>query len=119
MTIAQIVYDNELSFGYTPDDIHRKIQRIWATMDDCIRTGVSTSEAVLPGRLGLRRRAPMLYRRLMRGYVHFPFGTDLTSAYPSFSSLARHRPSLIAIMSVVAAQILPGRSCTGGSEPPN
>lgn len=37
-------------------------------MDDCIRVGVSSAEEKLPGRLGLRRRAPMLYRRLMRGY---------------------------------------------------
>ena len=36
-------------------------------MDDCIRTGVSSAEEKLPGRLGLRRRAPLLYRRLMRG----------------------------------------------------
>jgi L-serine deaminase len=41
--------------------------RIWSVMDDCIRIGVSTTETTLPGRLGLRRRAPMLYRRLMRG----------------------------------------------------
>jgi hypothetical protein len=38
-------------------------------MDDCIRSGVSTAEKTLPGRLGLRRRAPMLYKRLMRGSV--------------------------------------------------
>ena len=25
MTIAQIVYDNELSFGYTDEDIHKKV----------------------------------------------------------------------------------------------
>ncbi|KAF8801264.1 L-serine ammonia-lyase [Phlegmacium glaucopus] len=68
MTIAQIVHDNEKYFGYTDEDIHNKIMRIWAVMDECIRTGVSTSETVLPGRLGLRRRAPMLYRRLMRGF---------------------------------------------------
>ncbi|KIM44907.1 hypothetical protein M413DRAFT_442879 [Hebeloma cylindrosporum] len=68
MTIAQIVHDNEKSFGYTDEDIHDKIMRIWGVMDDCIRTGVSTSEKTLPGRLGLRRRAPMLYRRLMRGF---------------------------------------------------
>lgn len=37
-------------------------------MDECIKTGVSTHETILPGRLGLRRRAPMLYRRLMRGF---------------------------------------------------
>lgn len=37
-------------------------------MDDCIRTGVHAPDGVLPGRLRLRRRAPMLYRRLMRGF---------------------------------------------------
>lgn len=42
--------------------------RIWRVMDDCIRTGVHTPETTLPGRLRLRRRAPMLYRRLMRGF---------------------------------------------------
>nr|VWO94601.1 Uncharacterized protein [Ganoderma boninense] len=42
--------------------------RIWSVMDDCIRTGVSSAEEKLPGRLGLRRRAPLLYRRLMRGF---------------------------------------------------
>ncbi|KAH9479618.1 L-serine dehydratase [Psilocybe cubensis] len=68
MTIAQIVHDNEKHFGYTDEDIQNKIMRIWQVMDECIRTGVSTSETTLPGRLGLRRRAPMLYRRLMRGF---------------------------------------------------
>ncbi|KAI8996358.1 L-serine ammonia-lyase [Trametes punicea] len=67
-TIAQIVYDNELHFGYSHEDIHEKLMRIWSVMDDCIRTGVSSAEERLPGRLGLRRRAPMLYRRLMRGF---------------------------------------------------
>ncbi|KAH9993682.1 serine dehydratase alpha chain-domain-containing protein [Russula compacta] len=68
MTIAQIAYDNERSFGYSDEDIHNKLMRIWAVMDDCIRSGVHTHETTLPGRLGLRRRAPMLYRRLMRGF---------------------------------------------------
>ncbi|KAG7093856.1 hypothetical protein E1B28_007494 [Marasmius oreades] len=68
MTIAQVVYDNEKSFGYTDDDIHAKIFRIWSVMDECILTGVSTHATTLPGRLGLRRRAPTLYRRLMRGF---------------------------------------------------
>jgi len=45
-----------------------QLMRIWEVMDECIRTGVSTTEKVLPGRLGLRRRAPMLYQKLMRGF---------------------------------------------------
>ncbi|KAJ7074921.1 serine dehydratase alpha chain-domain-containing protein [Mycena belliarum] len=68
MTIAQIVWDNEKSFGYSDEEIHSKIMRIWRVMDDCIRSGVSSTETTLPGRLRLRRRAPMLYRRLMRGF---------------------------------------------------
>ncbi|KAI5999500.1 serine dehydratase alpha chain-domain-containing protein [Pisolithus albus] len=68
MTIAQIVHDNERYFGLSEQDIHDKLMRIWAVMDDCIRTGVSTTERTLPGRLKLRRRAPILYRRLMRGF---------------------------------------------------
>ncbi|KAF9523050.1 serine dehydratase alpha chain-domain-containing protein [Crepidotus variabilis] len=68
VTIAQIVHDNEKHFGYTDEDIHEKLMRIWQVMDQCIHTGVSTTEQTLPGRLGLRRRAPILYRRLMRGF---------------------------------------------------
>ncbi|PFH44913.1 hypothetical protein AMATHDRAFT_72137 [Amanita thiersii Skay4041] len=68
MTIAQIVYDNEKFFGYTDDQIREKLMKIWGVMDECIRTGVSATEATLPGRLRLRRRAPILYRRLMRGF---------------------------------------------------
>ncbi|THH32394.1 hypothetical protein EUX98_g1817 [Antrodiella citrinella] len=68
LTIAQIVYDNERHFGLGDDEIRDKIKRIWSVMDDCIRMGVTSAEDKLPGRLGLRRRAPMLYRRLMRGF---------------------------------------------------
>ncbi|KAK7686440.1 hypothetical protein QCA50_010664 [Cerrena zonata] len=68
LTIAQIVYDNEIHFGLRDEDIREKLLKIWSVMDDCIRMGVSSSEERLPGRLGLRRRAPMLYRRLMRGF---------------------------------------------------
>ncbi|KAG9098095.1 hypothetical protein FRC06_006817 [Ceratobasidium sp. 370] len=66
-TIAQLVYDNELHY-LKPVEIRQKILKIWTVMDECIRTGVSSVEPELPGRLRLRRRAPMLYRRLMRGF---------------------------------------------------
>lgn len=68
LTIAQIVYNNEKYFGYTDREIRDQLKRIWRVMDDCIWTGVSATEPTLPGRLGLRRRAPALYRRLMRGF---------------------------------------------------
>ncbi|KAG8894721.1 hypothetical protein FRC01_012794, partial [Tulasnella sp. 417] len=66
-TIAQLVYDNELHY-LSPAEIRERIQKIWGVMDECIRTGVSTHETVLPGRMQVRRKAPMLYKRLMRGF---------------------------------------------------
>ncbi|KAF9449936.1 L-serine ammonia-lyase [Macrolepiota fuliginosa MF-IS2] len=84
MTIAQIVHDNEKYFGYTEEVIHEKLMRIWQVMDECIHTGVSTSERTLPGRLGLRRRAPMLYRRLMRGF--YPGIASPTLGLPAIGS---------------------------------
>lgn len=67
-----------------------QLMKIWQVMDECIRTGVSTTERTLPGRLNLRRRAPMLYQRLMRGYVASPTvafaadppSVDFTQAFP-------------------------------------
>jgi hypothetical protein len=53
-------------------------------MDDCIHAGVSATEPTLPGRLGLRRRAPTLYRRLMRGYLLFVFSRRPGSNYAKF-----------------------------------
>ncbi|KAH0836625.1 serine dehydratase alpha chain-domain-containing protein [Lanmaoa asiatica] len=88
LTIAQIVHDNERYFGLSEQEIHDKVCsstvslrvslkiddypwqliRIWGVMDNCIRAGVTATEKTLPGRLGLQRRAPILYRRLMRGF---------------------------------------------------
>ncbi|KAH7335226.1 serine dehydratase alpha chain-domain-containing protein [Rhizoctonia solani] len=86
-TIAQLVYDNELHY-LTPVEIRKKILKIWTTMDECIRTGVSSVETELPGRLRLRRRAPMLYKRLMRGFYPALYGGAGGPAIgaPSFSA---------------------------------
>jgi L-serine deaminase len=68
--------------------------KIWQVMDECIRTGVSTTERTLPGRLNLRRRAPMLYQRLMRGCVAPPTITSasnprLIGSTPAFTQARR------------------------------
>ncbi|KAF8513480.1 serine dehydratase alpha chain-domain-containing protein [Gautieria morchelliformis] len=91
MTIAQLVYDNELHF-HTHEEIHDKLMRIWTVMDDCIRTGVLTSEKILPGRLGLRRRAPVLYRRLMRGFYPAISPSDLPAIGPGEMPVAIDLP---------------------------
>ncbi|KZV85702.1 L-serine ammonia-lyase [Exidia glandulosa HHB12029] len=111
MTIAQLVYDNELSFHKTDEEIHAKLMRIWAVMDECIRSGVSSPESTLPGRLRLRRRAPALYRRLMRGF------------YPGMSAPQNTGPALSAPASAAAAGAIPSpdgysQSPAQGSESP-
>ena len=68
LTIAQLVYENEKSHGYTDEEICEKLYRIWEVMDDSILQGVQApKDATLPGSLKLHRRAPALYQRLTRG----------------------------------------------------
>jgi L-serine dehydratase len=45
-------------------EIRSRLMRIWQVMQDCVRRGFEAS-GLLPGVLGVRRRAPKLYRQLM------------------------------------------------------
>ncbi|KAI8069718.1 serine dehydratase alpha chain-domain-containing protein [Gongronella butleri] len=77
MSIAQVVYENELKW-HTPLEIKEKLLRIWNTMDESIRNGVMATEERLPGGLNVRRRAPGLYQKLLKG-LYGPVAT--TSGY--------------------------------------
>jgi len=79
LTIAQLVYENEKSLGYSDKEIFHKLFRIWEVMDNSIQQGVQAPlDSVLPGSLKLRRRAPALYQRLTRGL--YPSPTQSTTA---------------------------------------
>lgn len=67
LTIAQIVWENERHY-LSDEEIKTKLLNIFGIMDKCIAEGVTTTETHLPGSLNLRRRAPKLYKRLMRGF---------------------------------------------------
>ncbi|KAJ8113496.1 hypothetical protein ONZ43_g5143 [Nemania bipapillata] len=78
LTIAQLVYENEKSHGYTDEEIHEKLFRIWDVMDQSILEGVQAPlDSTLPGSLKLHRRAPGLYKRLTRGL--YPSSQNLTA----------------------------------------
>jgi L-serine dehydratase len=47
-------------------EIRSGLMRIWQVMQDCVRRGLE-AQGLLPGVLGVRRRAPKLYRQLMSG----------------------------------------------------
>ncbi|TIB95585.1 L-serine ammonia-lyase [Wallemia mellicola] len=66
LTIAQIVYNNELTW-YTPEEIDSRLRNIWKTMDESILAGISATDEYLPGPLKVKKRARMLYDRLQSG----------------------------------------------------
>jgi L-serine deaminase len=66
MTIAQVVYENELQWR-NPEEIKAKTLEIWRYMDNSIRSGCLSRETYLPGSIRARRRAPRLYNNLLRG----------------------------------------------------
>jgi L-serine dehydratase len=47
-------------------EIRARLLRIWQVMQDCVRRGFE-AQGLLPGVLGVRRRAPRLYRQLLSG----------------------------------------------------
>jgi L-serine dehydratase len=49
---------------YPEAEIRGRLLRIWRVMQDCVRRGFE-AHGLLPGVLGVRRRAPKLYRKLM------------------------------------------------------
>ncbi|KAI8880427.1 L-serine ammonia-lyase [Backusella circina FSU 941] len=86
MTIAQVVFENELKWS-TPEAIREKLLRIWNTMDESIRNGVMASpDDYLPGTLRVRRRAPRLYNKLLKGLYGGPLNNSpryTSSAIPT------------------------------------
>jgi L-serine dehydratase len=63
LSIPEIVWRNECA-SRSPEEIHRGLDRIWITMRDCAYRGAHT-EGILPGGLGVVRRAARLNRTLL------------------------------------------------------
>jgi L-serine dehydratase len=62
MPIWQIAEENENSWNGA-DQLLAHIDNIWKVMQECVKRGLST-EGILPGGLGVRRRAPNLAKTL-------------------------------------------------------
>ena len=60
LSISELVMRNESTWR-TEAEVRAELLGVWGVMQDCVRRGCST-EGHLPGRLGLRRRAPQLHR---------------------------------------------------------
>ncbi|KAF8318724.1 L-serine ammonia-lyase [Clavulina sp. PMI_390] len=115
LTIAQLVYENELHY-MTHEEVHDQILQIWSVMDDCIRSGVSSREEVLPGRLGLARRAPKLYRRLMKGFYPTLSTPDLNA--PAIASPGPEIPDVPLFDALSAINSSSARAAPESDVPP-
>ncbi|MGA2552469.1 MAG: L-serine ammonia-lyase [Burkholderiaceae bacterium] len=64
LPISQLVLENEKVWR-SENEIRSRLLHIWQVMQDCVAAGCR-NEGVMPGGLNVRRRAPELYRHLMR-----------------------------------------------------
>jgi L-serine dehydratase len=65
LEIHELVLARERTWR-SESEIRAGLLRIWQVMQDCVRRGFE-AQGLLPGVLGVRRRAPKLYRQLMSG----------------------------------------------------
>lgn len=91
-TIAQVVYENELRWR-SAAEIQARTLAIWETMDLAIKNRCLSTEEMLPGGLNVRRRAPELYKKLLKGlYSITPLFKD-SVGIDSHGCVERHKPS--------------------------
>ncbi len=68
MSIDQIMFDNE-KVAYGEQESLEKLIELWQVMETSIDKGLSSPEAILPGGLKVRKRAPSMRRKLeSKGY---------------------------------------------------
>jgi L-serine dehydratase len=80
LEIHELVLARELTWR-SDAEIRSGLLRIWQVMQDCVRRGFE-AQGLLPGVLGVRRRAPKLYRQLMSGSPLSPMhALDWVNAY--------------------------------------
>lgn len=72
LPISEVVRRNELAHR-SEEDLLEQLLGIWAVMKECVANGFSRDDAVLPGGLHVRRRAPRLYKQLMQTAGSDPF----------------------------------------------
>lgn len=66
LSIADLVRANEAA-AFPGRDLRAGVLAVWHAMQACVERGCAREEALLPGILRVRRRAPHLYRELEEG----------------------------------------------------
>jgi L-serine dehydratase len=63
VSISALTLDNERAWR-TESQVRDRLRGVWSAMQGCVRRGCA-HEGILPGGLGVRRRAAVLHRRLL------------------------------------------------------
>jgi L-serine dehydratase len=80
LEIHELMLARELTWR-SEAEVHSGLMRIWQVMQECVRRGFN-AQGLLPGVLGVRRRAPKLYRQLLSGDPLSPMhALDWVNAY--------------------------------------
>ena len=79
LEIHELMFARERTW-YSEADIRARLMRIWQVMQDCVRRGFD-AQGLLPGVLGVRRRAPKLYRQLMSDAMGPMHALDWVNAF--------------------------------------
>ncbi|KAI8898099.1 serine dehydratase alpha chain-domain-containing protein [Globomyces pollinis-pini] len=92
MTIAQVVFENELQWRDAEEVVARTIH-LWDVMNESIQNGISSEQDFLPGGLRVQRRAPKLHAKLMRSFANYaPTKARMTSKSSLITEGAVLRP---------------------------
>jgi iron-sulfur-dependent L-serine dehydratase single chain form len=78
ISIAQVVFQNELQWR-SADEITARTLHIWDVMNQSIQNGIASTDEYLPGGLRVKRRAPGLHAKLMKGLADYALGSSTTS----------------------------------------
>jgi len=70
LEIHELMFERERTW-FLDAEIRARLARIWQVMQDCVRRGFE-AQGLLPGVLGVRRRAPKLHRQLLGGDPESP-----------------------------------------------
>ena len=65
LSIDELIYENEKSIFGNKEEVNKKLNAIWQTMEKSIERGINSKEDILPGCLKVKRRAPKLYKKLL------------------------------------------------------
>ena len=78
ISIAQVVFQNELQWR-SADEIAARTIHIWNVMDMSIQNGINAEEEYLPGGLRVKRRAPGIHAKLIKGLADYALGRNTSN----------------------------------------